>query len=877
MRFSGYEPQWDVGRAAAGWFPQRTEHEAAAWGSRRPASPRWRVGARLPTRPDGESYDSDGMAVTALEAGQVRRRLDPAALPFETTAEVPPLHGTIGQDRALDAIDFGLDIPTPGYNLFLAGAAGSGRESTILDCLERVAATRPAPDDLVYAHNFAEPGRPRAFPLPAGRGRELRRDLDQLLATAREEIPRAFEGEEFETRRQQALAEVQRRQEQINEEIQRAARERGFQIQQTQGGLASIPLRDGQPLDGPAIQRLSEEERAGLQRRAEELNELVGAAMRQLRRLGQEIGERTHEVARDMARAAVGPRLEALRERWADQPEVLALLDDIERDVPERLRDFGPAEEPGGPPQAVQAQAMQREQQLGRYGVNVVVDHGDDQHAPVVLERNPTYYNLIGRVDYRASFGAVETDFRQIRAGALHRARGGFLVLHALDVMGQPFAWEALKRALLDREVRIENLAEQSSPIPQATLRPEPVPLDVKVVLIGPPPLYHVLYEQDEDFRDVFKVKADFAPDMEWTDEHVSNYAAFVRRCVETDGLHHFDRSGIARIVEHGSRLREHQRKLSTRLRDIADVVSEASFWASRAGRDLVGAEDVDRAIAKREYRSSLVEERMHELIEDGTIAIETTGARTGQVNGLATLDLGDHRFGRPSRVTARVSVGTGGVQSIEREIARSGPIHSKGVLTLAGYLAQTYAQRWPLALRATLAFEQSYEGVDGDSASSTELYALLSALAELPIRQDVAVTGAVDQHGRVQAVGGVTAKTEGFFAICRARGLTGEQGVLIPHTNVRNLMLADEVVAAVAAGEFHVWAVETVDEGIELLTGSPAGARGAGGEFPEGSVHGRVEDRLRGYADRLRDFTVAVSPDGARAATAPHRAPMSD
>jgi lon-related putative ATP-dependent protease len=665
---------------------------------------------------------------------------------------------------------------------------------------------------------------------------------------------------------------VQRRQEQILEEIQRAARERGFQIQQTPSGLASIPVRDGQPLAPAELERLSEEERAELQHRAGELNELVGASMWQLRRLGQEVGERTRSVARDMARGAIGPRLEELRERWADQPGVLALLDDIERDMPEHVGDFRSVEgEDGGPPQVAQAQAMQREQQLGRYSVNVVVDHGDDERAPVVLERNPTYYNLIGRVDYRASFGAVETDFRQIRSGALHRARGGFLVLHALDVMRQPFAWEALKRALLAREVRIENLAEQSSPIPTATLRPQPVPLEVKVVLIGPPPLYHVLYAQDEDFRDVFKVKADFAPDMDWSDDHVSKYAAFVSRCVQTDGLHHFDRSAIARVVEHGSRLREHQSKLSTRLRDIADVVSEASFWASRAGRDVVAAEDVDRAVAKREYRSNLPEERVHELIGEGTIAIDTTGARTAQVNGLSTFDLGDHRFGRPTRVTARVSVGTGGVKSIEREIERSGPIHSKGVLTLAGYMAQTYAQRWPLALRATIAFEQSYEGVDGDSASSTELDALLSALADLPIRQDIAVTGSVDQHGRVQAVGGVTAKVEAFFAVCRARGLTGEQGVLIPRANVRHLMLADEVVAAVAAGDFHVWAVETIDEGIELLTGCPAGARGADDVFPQGSVHRRVEDRLRGYADRMRDF--AVSPDGGRTAAAPHRA----
>src|SRR5918997_829783 len=655
------------------------------------------------------------MAVTALEAAQVRRRLDPAALPFDTTAEVEPLRGTIGQDRALDAIDFGVEIATPGYNLYLAGAAGSGRESTILDYLERAAAGRPAPDDLVYAHNFAEPGRPRALRLPAGRGCDLRRDLEELLAGARDEIPRAFEGEEFEARRQQALSEVQRREEQISEEIQRAARERGFQIQQTPAGIVTIPVRDGQPLPGEALQRLSVEERAELQRRAGELNELVGASMRQLRRLVQEAGERTRSVARDMARAAIGPRLEELRERWADQPGVLALLDDIERDVPEHVSDFRQAEaEEGGPPPVAQLQAMQREQHTVRYGANVVVDHSEAEHAPVVVERNPTYYNLIGRVDYRASFGAMETDFRQIRAGALHRADGGFLVLHALDVLRQPFAWEALKQALLAREVQIENLAEQTSPIPTATLRPQPVPLDVKVVLIGPPPVYHLLYQADEDFRDIFKVKADFAPDMEWSDEHISNYAAFVSRCVQSDGLHHFDRSAIARIVEHGSRLREHQSKLSTRLRDIADVVSEASFWATRAGRDIVAAEDVDRAVAKREYRSNLLEERVHELIDEGTVAIDTTGSRTGEVNGLSVADMGDHRFGRPTRVTARVSVGTGAVESIERQIELSGPIHSKGVLTLSGYLTQTYAQRWPLALRATITFEQAYEGIDG-------------------------------------------------------------------------------------------------------------------------------------------------------------------
>ncbi|MGN6868569.1 MAG: Lon protease family protein, partial [Solirubrobacteraceae bacterium] len=466
-----------------------------------------------------------------------------------------------------------------------------------------------------------------------------------------------------------------------------------------------------------------------------------------------------------------------------------------------------------------------------------------------------TYYNLVGRVDYRASFGAMETDFEQIRPGALHRADGGFLVLHALDVVRHPAAWEALKRALLDRAVRIENLAEQVSPVPTATLRPEPVALDVKVVLIGPPEAYHMLYGLDEDFRDLFKVKAEFAPDMDWNDEHIANYAAFVSRCVRSEQLRDFDRTAVARVVDHGARLRDDQRKLSARLRDIADVVTEASFWAGQAGRAVVCSDDVDRAVAQRERRSNLHEERVQELIADGTIAIDTSGEQVGQVNGLAVLSVGDHRFGQPSRVTASVSIGTGDVESIQRETEMSGPIHGKGFLALSGYLSQTYAQNRPLALRATINFEQSYGGIDGDSASSTELYALLSALAELPIRQGIAVTGAVDQHGRVQTVGGVTTKVEGFFAVCRARGLTGEQGVAIPRANVPHLTLADDVVAAIAAGEFHVWAVEHVDEGIELLTGHPAGARAGDGAYPEGTVHQRVEDRLKMYATRLREF----------------------
>jgi predicted ATP-dependent protease len=501
------------------------------------------------------------------------------------------------------------------------------------------------------------------------------------------------------------------------------------------------------------------------------------------------------------------------------------------------------------------AQALQRRERLARYEVNVLIDNSGMTGAPVVVERNPTYYNLIGRQDYRAVLGTMVTDFRQVKPGALHRANGGFLVLHALDVIHSPFAWEALKRALVSGEVRIENPGEQVAALPSARPRPEPIPLDLKVVLIGPAALYQSLQHVDVEFPELFGVKAEFAPDMAWSEENLASYTAFLSLVVHDRGLRHFDRSAVARVVEHGARLRDHQRKLTARFLDVARLAAEASHWAGKAGHEVVLAEDVDVAIAKQERRRNLAEERSREVIVDGTVMIDTEGARVAQVNGLAVIDVGDYDFGRPSRVTARVSVGRGTVQSIEREIELSGPIHSKGFLILTGYLQAQYAQDWPLSLGATITFEQSYGGIDGDSASTTELYALLSALSGLPLNQGIAVTGAVNQHGEVQAVGGVTRKVEGFYDLCRERGLTGQQGVMVPASNVKNLMLKEEVVEAARAGRFYVWGVSHIDEGIELLMGRRAGERTADGSFPAETVHRLVQDRLRAYAEQVREF----------------------
>jgi len=798
----------------------------------------------------------------AVAPERLRRRLDPASLPFMTTAEVEPLNGTIGQPRALDAIEFGLDVQNHGYNLYVAGVPGSGRETTVRDYLGRYARTRPTPPDWVYVHNFDEADRPNAIPLPAGRGVQFAREMDEFLATARQEIPRAFESEDYERRRRDALAELGQQREELFRQMNEFAANRGFVLEATPTGILSIPVVQGRPLSSEEFERLPAEVQQEIRNRDAEIQEHVSRALRQVRQLEKEAAERVRKLDRDVVSFVVGPMLDDMRDRYQDCPEVVTYLENVRNDLPEHLDMFRQSPQPAVPlpiPQPAQAQP-----DLNRYRVNVLIDNSDLEGAPVVIERNPSYYNLIGRIDYRATFGAMVTDFRQIRPGALHRANGGFLVLHVVEVLREPFAWDALKRALVTRSIQIENLGEQYSAVPMARLRPEPIPLSVKVVLIGPLEVYHVLYRVDEDFQELFKVRADFSPDMDWVDDHVQNYAAFISRRVREWGLRHFDRGAVARVVEYGARQREHQGKLSARLLDIANIVSEASYWAEKAGHEFVQADDVVQAIRKRRYRSNLVEERIRELLTDGTIMIDVDGQAVARVNGLAVLSFGDYAFGKPSRVTARVSAGRGSIVSIEREIELSGPIHSKGVMILSGYLRGHYGQHVPLAITATLTFEQSYEGVDGDSASSTELYALLSALSGLPLEQGIAVTGSVNQFGEVQAVGGVNQKIEGFYAVCKAKGLTGRQGVIIPAANVKNLMLDDEVVEAVRAGRFHVWAVHTVDEGIEILTGVPAGERGPDGQYPEGTVHRLVEDRLRRYADEVRAF---AAPDGAAGA----------
>jgi len=795
----------------------------------------------------------------------LRRRVDPASLPFETTAEVPPGRGTIGQPRAIDAITFGLEIRAIGYNIYVSGQPGSGRETSIIDMLGEFAPRMPTPDDWVYVHNFEDSDRPTAIRLPAGRGATLAADMLRFVTDAQREIPRAFDSEDYARRQRNALAAVGQRRDTLFEELQQFAAANSFAIQMTPTGIATIPTADGQPLSNEAYAQLPKAEREAIDERGKLVQERLGSTMRQARELDREAGERVSELNREVALFAIGPLLDELRERYHDYREVLRFIDQVQEDVLTNYAEFRPVEQQNADP-AAQLQASRRVEFTARYHVNVLIDNGGTHGAPVVSERNPSYYNLIGRMDYRSLFGTMVTDFREIKPGALHRANGGFLVLHITDILRQPFAWDALKRALVGKEIRIEHMGEQTSMVPTATLRPEPIPLDIKVILIGTSLLYQTLYAADEEFAELFKVKAEFAPDMRWNDENTADYIGFISRQIHDNGLRHFDRSAVARVLEYSARLREDQRKLSTRMQDIANVITEASYWAGNAGHEIVTADDVAQAILQKIYRANLIEDYVLERLIDGTIDVDTEGSRIGQINGLAVIGVGDYVFCQPSRISARVALGSGDIESIEREINQSGPTHGKGFLILTGYLRGQYGKKAPLAIRATITFEQSYSGVDGDSASSVELYALLSAIGEIPLRQDIAVTGSVDQYGTVQAVGGVTDKVEGFFKVCKARGLTGTQGVIVPATNVPSLMLLPEVVDAVKAGQFHIWAVESIDEGIELLTDLPAGEMDDDGNYPPESVHGKVAARLEEYARQAQAFSAqhtATSPDG--------------
>ncbi len=806
--------------------------------------------------------------IDALSPDALRQHFAPSDFDFETTDDLPANTQVVGQDRAVDALEFGMNIDGDGHNVFALGPTGTGRRELVQHLLEDEAADDETPPDWCYVNNFDDEREPRALRLPAGRGCDLQEDMEALIEELKTALPAAFESEEYHSRREMIQEEAQQGQEAALEELQDEAREDDIALIRTPQGFAFAPIRDGDVLAPDEVESMPEEEREAVQSKIESYQEELQNILQKVPESQREARDRIEELNEEMAAFAIDDGINTLRQKYSTLEAVLDFLDDVRADLLDNVDVFVQAAQNGGR-QGQMPPMLQQGQQGGgqggdpggafwrRYRVNLLVDNCDTDGAPVVYEDNPNYQNLVGQVEQIAQMGALVTDFNLIQPGALHEANGGYLIVEARKLLTQPYAWEGLKRALRNDKIQIESPGQALGLMRTVTLEPEAIPLDVKLVVVGERLLYYLLDAYDPDMERLFKVMADFDDQIDRSDGHEAEYADLIATMIAENDLPPFDSSGVARVMERSVRLVSDTEKLSARIDRIRDLVEEASYWANHNDASTVTDAHVQTAIDEKIRRASRMRERVQESIERDTLYIDTDGAAVGQVNGLAYLEAGGFGFGKPNRITARTRLGKGEIVDIEREAALGGPLHSKGVLILSGFLQGRFAQRYPLSLSASLVFEQSYGGIDGDSASSAELYALLSSLADVPLRQTLAVTGSVNQHGVVQPIGGVNEKIEGFFDVCQARGLTGDQGVLIPAANTDQLMLRRDVVEAAEAGDFHIYPVETVDQGIELLTGAEAGTRDEQGGYPDDTINGRVEARLRTYADRRRQFAL--------------------
>ncbi len=790
---------------------------------------------------------------TEVPIEKLKRKCDYSKFDFETTETLSPTIGIIGQERAVRAMEFGLTIKNKGYNIFMMGPIGTGKTTYAKSIVTQMAENEKVPNDWCYIYNFNEPDKPLALTLPAGKGPILSRDMDDLIEQVQATIIRVFNSEDYERAKNDIIGEFQSKSNELLEELEKEAEKDGFLLRRTNTGIVSIPIKDGKPLEQEEFDQLNEEEKKLIEANRQKTQTKMAESTRKLKILEREARTTVAKLDKEMVLETINPYVLELKNKYEDDHMICDYLDKIEEDIIENLEFFKDKDDSQIPfPWVAQ---FKHEFALNKYKVNVFVNNGDLKGAPVVIETNPTYYNLIGGVEYRSLFGELTTDVTMIKSGAIHRANGGYLILQAFDVLNAFMAWDVLKRILKHRKVQIENIGEQYRAIPTVSLKPEPIPVDLKVIMIGNSFIYHLLYNYDDDFKKLFKVKADFDTRMPKTSETMTEYAQFISYHCNKEGLKHFTKDGVAAIIEYASRLVEDQKKLTTNFNRVLDMIYEANVWAERDGTEYIDEEHVNKAIKEKLFRSNRIEERIQELIQDGKILIDTKGESIGQVNGLAIYDFGDFVFGKPTRITAKTYMGRNGIINIERESNLSGNIHDKGVLILSGYLGGKYGQDKPISLSASIGFEQAYEGVDGDSASSSELYTILSSLAELPINQGIAVTGSVNQHGEIQPVGGVTEKIEGFFAVSKVQGFTGKQGVIIPYQNIDNLMLSDEVIEAVKEGKFHIYPIKNVDEGIELLTGIPAGKERKNGSYPKGSVNYLVNEKLKRFAQEIVAF----------------------
>lgn len=788
-----------------------------------------------------------------LSPEELSNKINCELFEFETTADLNPLDGIIGQGRAAAAMEFGLAIKRPGYNIYVSGLTGTGRSSYTKSIVSRIAANEKVPEDWCYVYNFENPDKPMCISLPAGIGYRLQNDMKKLIKDLKVKVPQAFEGEEYEKQKSQIVQEYQGKSSEIMERFNTFAREQGFVIKKSEHGLMTIPLFEGKPMEEKDFMEMPPEERKKMEDNSFIVQGKLMETLKSIKDIEKTARDRIDQLETKIALLAVEQPIMELKESYNKYKNILEYLKAVQGDIIHNVGDFRNLEV-GKAEQLDLVERIRVKDFTIKYQVNLVVDNRDTKGAPVILESNPKYDNLLGKIEYESNMGVVTTDFTKIKAGSLHQANGGYIIINMSDLVRNPESWEGIKRAIKTENIIIENVYSMSG-IVSGGIKPEPIPLNVKVILIGSADVYQALYTYDEDFRKLFKIKSDFDIDMSSSKENCMKYASFVSSHCDNNGLIHFDRSAVAAVIEYSRRLAEHKDKLSTRFNDIIEILYEADAWARIGGEQTVTGSHVKKSIEHKWYRSNKIEEKMQELIDTGVVLISTEEKAVGQVNGLSVLNFGDYTFGKPSRITVTTYAGEKGIVNIEREVEMSGSIHDKGVLILTGYLGDKFAQDFPLTISASICFEQLYSGIDGDSASSTELYALLSSLSELPIKQYIAVTGSVNQKGEIQPIGGVNEKIEGFFQTCKARGLKGNEGVMIPWQNVANLMLKDEVIEAVREGSFHIYPVKSIDEGIEILTDTAAGIRDEKGIYPENTVFSMVQKKIEKFVRIAEEF----------------------
>ncbi|MBQ9936180.1 MAG: AAA family ATPase [Lachnospiraceae bacterium] len=796
--------------------------------------------------------------VKELDYTQLKKICSPSDFDFQTTAELTPWDGIIGQERAVKAFDFGLAVKMKGYNIYMSGSSGTGKTSYARANIEKLATKEPVPDDWCYVHNFDKPKEPIALRFKAGIGKQFKDDMEELMSLVEKELSKVFQSEEYDNKKNELMSAYEERQDELIDQVSKTAEEYDFALKHNKSSVYFQPIIDGAPIDEESYAMLTVEQVKEIEKKSELMQEKVSSFMRELHEMEKECEKKLEELDKEVGDATIGQHIADFIDKYKEYERVTDYINDVKEDILDNLDYFM---EEDDEKQDVLSALMplfgkkQDEDVMHRYEVNLIVDHSESKGAPVVVTFNPTYTNLMGETEYDTEYGSLTTDFMKIKPGLFHQANGGYLIVQAQDICTIPHAWESLRRVIKTKEINLDSIREMLSSITAPSLKPEPIEAQLKVIMVGSDYFYELLSEGDEEFDKFFKIRADFDDEMDHNHENISKIAGFIKSFVEREKTFDFDVSAVCAIIEYSSRAAARQDKLSTRFNYLSEILGEAYTWAKLEGASIITADHIHKTIFEKEDRLKLYEEKLNEMLEEDVIMIDTDGAKIGQINGLAVLDMGSYAFGTPSRITATTYVGKSGIVNIEKEARMSGHTHDKGVQIITGYLGQTYAQKFPMALSCRVCFEQNYNGIDGDSASSTELYCIISSLAELPIRQDLAVTGSVNQKGEIQAIGGVTQKIEGFYDLCKKRGLTGNQGVLIPVSNVKDLVLKTEVIDAVRDGSFHIYPITHIDEGIELLMNCSAGNKDGNGDYTEDSVHGKVYRKLKRFAKLSKDF----------------------